>query len=110
MDAENICTIIESSSLLIDLDISWNELPVWSMLKICETLSRNRQLQHLNLSWNYLTKRASGKFEHDSAEIAKRIMNVRNKLLANKKIESRDFSHFHYNAEIEQRIYEYLIN
>jgi len=54
-DTKNLCDIIKKSELLIDLDLSWNELSSQSMLKLAETLSTNRTLKHLNLSWNFLT-------------------------------------------------------
>ena len=46
------------AQFLVDLDLSWNKLTTQSMLKIAEALSENRQLQYVNLSWNFLTKRA----------------------------------------------------
>jgi hypothetical protein len=43
-DTNNLCDIIKKSELLIDLDLSWNELSSQSMLKLAETLSMNRTL------------------------------------------------------------------
>lgn len=44
--------IIEQSKMLIDLDISWNELRPQNIKGIIEALSKNRTLQYVNLSWN----------------------------------------------------------
>ena len=36
------------------------------MLKLAETLSKNKTLQYLNLSWNFMTPTSNGKFEPDT--------------------------------------------
>lgn len=48
---------------MIDLDLSWNEMNSLSMLQVVEGLSKNRKLQHVNLSWNQLNKKAIEKFD-----------------------------------------------
>jgi len=57
LDHSNIIglrTLIENSQVLIDLDISWNEMTVQAVADLTETLNMDRRLQYLNLSFNNL--------------------------------------------------------
>jgi Ran GTPase-activating protein (RanGAP) involved in mRNA processing and transport len=49
-----LSSIIEGSTApnLIELDVSWNELNNYSMLKILKSLAINKRLSYLNLSYN----------------------------------------------------------
>ena len=56
---------IESSSYLVELDISYNEIPPDHMIKLTDSFCQNGKLQYLNLSHNNLTYNSTFKDKID---------------------------------------------
>lgn len=48
--------MLKAARFLIELDISANKISSYRMLEVTRVLAQNRQLQIINLSWNFLTK------------------------------------------------------
>lgn len=55
-NVSNLCLAIERAYDLIELDISANKISPSLMVKVLKVLAANRNLQLINLAWNFLTK------------------------------------------------------
>ena len=49
-----ISELVRSNKCIAHLDLSWNNAPVEHWTEFLETISTNRKLKFLNLSWNTL--------------------------------------------------------
>lgn len=94
----------------MDLDLSWNELGMMSMLKIAEALSHNRKLQHVNLSWNFLNRHAIEKFDRLDVDEEQQAADARQRLLRMKILKQKSAEFYFENVEMERKIHEYLLN
>lgn len=88
-----------NSFFLVDLDISWNEFGLTSIAKIVKELSENRQLQHVNLSWNNLTKITPGNFQEDTRDAD--FYELRKNWIDKQKIQDLNPTYYHYNQEVD---------
>lgn len=57
---DNLAVVLDDNKYLEELDLSWNNLAPRDMLKVTNTLGKNRTLRHLNLAWNFLTHAQKG--------------------------------------------------
>ena len=54
-NVSDICTMLKTARFLIEFDISANKISPLRMLELSRVLAANRQLQVINLAWNFFT-------------------------------------------------------
>ena len=55
---QNVAKLLDESAFLEELDLSWNDLIPLHFTPLLESISKNKQLRSLNLSWNIMIDKA----------------------------------------------------
>lgn len=55
---KKVAKFVEESEYLEVLDLSWNDTRPWHFPPLMDSISRNKTLKSLNLSWNNLIDKA----------------------------------------------------